>query len=70
MPNTALYRLRAAVSRRDSVEACDILITPFASFISLLFTFIGEDLGFRLIDQVWPEVALGETDVHGEEAPQ
>ena len=47
-----------AVRGRDSSEAHDLVIAAFASFIALLFTFIGAELGFRLLRQVWPELPL------------
>jgi hypothetical protein len=62
--------LHAATSGRDSTEARDILIAAFASFIALLFTFIGEDVGFRLIGQVWPDLAPSEAGADTEGATQ
>ena len=50
--------LRAAVRERPATEAQHVLTTAFASFIALLFTFIGADLGVRLLQQAWPELPL------------
>ena len=62
--------LHAAASGRGSAETREILIAAFASFIALLFTFIGEELGFRLIRQLWPDLPPGEADANTEGATQ
>jgi hypothetical protein len=36
----------------------------------LLFTFIGEDLGVRLIYQAWPDLPPDAADAHAEGARQ
>jgi hypothetical protein len=51
---TRAYGVHAAVHGRDSATAQHNLVVAFASFITLLFTFIGEELGFRFIRQIWP----------------
>jgi len=48
--------LQAAVRGRDSAAGHHNLVVTFASFITLLFTFIGEELGFRFIRQIWPDL--------------
>ena len=45
---------------RDASEAHDVLLAALASFITLLFTFVGAALGARLIRRVWPDLPLGE----------
>jgi hypothetical protein len=50
------YGLHAAVGGRDSAAVHHNLVATFASFITLLFTFIGEELGFRFIRQIWPDL--------------
>jgi len=60
--------LHAATRGRGSAEARDILIAAFASFIALLFTFIGEEVGFRLIRQVLPDLPPGEAGADTEGA--
>jgi hypothetical protein len=48
--------LQAAVRGRDSDAVQHNLMVVFASFITLLFTFIGEELGFRFIRQIWSDL--------------
>jgi hypothetical protein len=60
--------LHATTSGRGSAEARDIMIAAFASFIVLLFTFIGEEVGFRLIHQLWPDLPPGEAGADTEGA--
>jgi hypothetical protein len=48
--------LHAAVRGHDSAVIQHNLVVVFASFIALLFTFIGEELGFRFIRQLWPDL--------------
>jgi hypothetical protein len=62
--------LHSAVRGRDAAEAHADLIAAFASFIALLFTFIGEDLGIRLIYQAWPDLPPDAADAHAEGATQ
>jgi hypothetical protein len=69
-PDTLPPGLHAALRGRGSAETRDILIAAFASFIALLFTFIGEEVGFRLIRQLWPELPPGEADADTEGATQ
>jgi hypothetical protein len=56
-------RLRAsgwsdALSGRTPDEIRSVVVTAFTSFIGLLFTFVGAELGSRLLHQVWPELPL------------
>jgi hypothetical protein len=58
------------VSERDAAEAQEIPIAALASFITLLFTFVGAALGVRLIHHVWPELPVGGADMQtGEVTP-
>jgi len=50
------YGLHTAVSGHDSVAVQHNLVAVFTSFITLLFTFIGAELGFRFIRQIWPDL--------------
>ena len=47
-----------ALSGRPVDELRSVVAAAFTSFISLLFTFVGAELGFRLLYQVWPELPL------------
>ena len=51
------YALHAAVRGRDSAVGQHNLVVAFASFITLLFTFIGEELSLRFIRQIWPDLS-------------
>jgi hypothetical protein len=62
--------LHGAMRGGDAAEAHARLIAAFASFIALLFTFIGEDLGIRLIYQAWPDLPPDAADAHAEGATQ
>ena len=50
------YGLHAAVRGRASAVGQHNLVVAFASFITLLFTFIGEELSLRFIGQIWPDL--------------
>lgn len=60
--------LHKTVFGGDAAEAQARLVATFTSFITLLFTFIGEDLGVRLIDQAWPHSPPDAVDVQIEGA--
>jgi hypothetical protein len=64
------YGLYAAVRGRNSVAAQHNLVVAFASFISLLFTFIGAELGFRFMRQIWPDLPPDAAAARAEEATQ
>ncbi len=49
-----------ALSGRNPNETRSIVVAAFTSFIGLLFTFVGAELGSRLLHQVWPELPLDE----------
>lgn len=61
-----LEGLRAAVTGQDPTNVRDGLVLALASFFSLLVTFIGEDLAFRLIHRAWPSLPTERTDSVGE----
>jgi hypothetical protein len=63
-------RLHAAVSGHGSDAVQHNLVIVFASFITLLFRFIGEELGLRFIRQIWPELPLDAAASHAEEVTQ
>jgi hypothetical protein len=48
--------LQAVVRGHDSAAVEQNLVVAFASFITLLCTFIGEELGIRFIRQLWPNL--------------
>jgi hypothetical protein len=58
--------LHTAMRGRDAAVVQHNLVAAFASFITLLFTFIGEELGFRFIRQIWldlpPDAAESRVD--------
>jgi len=60
--------LHSAVYSGDAAEAHVRIVAAFTSFIALLFTFVGEDLGVRLIAQAWPHLPPDTVDVHTEGA--
>jgi hypothetical protein len=69
-PSPALPPGLCGILRGDATEAHARLIAAFASFIALLFTFIGEDLGVRLIYQAWPDLPPDAADTPAEGATQ
>jgi hypothetical protein len=50
---------RTVVTGSDAAEVHAGLIADVASFIALLFTFVGATLGLRLMRHVWPELPVG-----------
>jgi hypothetical protein len=52
-----VYGLPAVVRGRDSAGVHHHLVIALTSFITLLFTFIGEELGFYFIRQIWPALS-------------
>jgi hypothetical protein len=49
--------LHAAVRGRDAAAIQHNLVVALTSVITLLFTFIGGELGFHLIRQIWPDLS-------------
>lgn len=64
------HRLDIIVQARDVGEAQVVLVAVFSQFLALLFTFIGADLGFRLLQQRWPTLPAPTANKRGEEAQQ
>lgn len=56
--------LATVVQGQDATEAYTSLVGVFASFFTLLWTFVGTELGFRLVHQIWPELPLDHADTH------
>ena len=54
----------------DTAETNTRLLAAFANFLALLFSFIGEDLGTRLIYTAWPDLSLDAADQPAEGATQ
>jgi hypothetical protein len=56
------YGLYAAVRGQAPATIQHNLVVAFASFITLLFTFIGAELSLRFIRQLWPDLPLDATE--------
>lgn len=67
-PDMLPHGLHAALQGRDAATAKELLVAALASFVALLWTFIGENLGVRLIYQTWPDLPPPTAGVEGEEA--
>lgn len=59
--------LHALVHGQDAAATREGLIAVFSACIQLLYTFIGPDLSFRMIQHIWPDIPPGERQVRGEE---
>ena len=64
------YGLHAAVHGRDWAVGHHNLVVAFASFTTLLFTFIGEELSLRFIRQIWPDLPPDAAESPAEGATQ
>jgi hypothetical protein len=62
------HRLEIAARGRDAAETHAVLLAIFTQFLALLFTFIGADLGFRLLHQCWPALPAPTVRAHTEES--
>jgi hypothetical protein len=62
------YGLHDVVHGHDAAMHQQVLLVAFTSFIRLLFTFIGEELGTRFIRQLWPDLPADTRDSQAEEA--
>jgi len=62
------YGLYAAVRGQAPATIQHNLVAAFASFITLLFTFIGAELSLRFIRQLWPDLPLDATEVRADGA--
>jgi hypothetical protein len=60
--------LHALVHGRNAAATGERLCAVFAACIQLLYTFIGQDLSFRLLQRIWPDVGFGEPQVRGDES--
>jgi hypothetical protein len=56
--STHTGQFQVAVRGHDAATVQHTLVVVFASFITLLFTFIGEELGLRFLRQIWPNLPL------------
>jgi hypothetical protein len=54
----AAHLIDLAVRGRDTAEAHAVLLAIFSQFFTLLFTFIGANLAFRLLRQRWPALPV------------
>lgn len=53
---TDAYGLHTAVRGHALAVVEQTLVSAFASFITLLFTFIGAELGCHFLRQIWPDL--------------
>ena len=53
--------LPAAVQGLDLLDAQRLVIAAFTACIDLLYLFLGQELGFRLVQRAWSESVLDET---------
>ncbi|MEI7768949.1 MAG: hypothetical protein WCI67_03120 [Chloroflexales bacterium] len=60
--------LYGALCGDDDADNLARLIAAFASFITLLFTFVGEGLGLSLLHQALPNLPLDAADAQAERA--
>ncbi len=51
---TSVPDIRALVGAYAAIQPQDVLLAVFTSFFSVLLSFIGETLMFRIIYQLWP----------------
>ena len=52
------HALDIVVQERTPAEAYTVLLAIFTQFLVLLWSFIGADLGFRLLQQHWPALSV------------
>jgi hypothetical protein len=67
-PQPSSHRLDIVAQGRDVTEAYNVFLIIFTQFLTTLFTFIGADLGFRLLQQHWPALSLSSADNRDQEA--
>ncbi len=60
--------LHSALHSGSATETYACLLATFTNFLALLFTFIGEDLGTRLIYKAWPDLPPDAADLPAEGA--
>jgi len=56
--NCSADGLRQAVEGREQREVTDAVAAILANFIWLLVIFIGENLGLRMVHEIWPGVPI------------
>ena len=61
------HHLDILLQKRTPAEANDILLALFTQLLVLLFTFVGAELGFRLLQQHWPVLSALTTNKQGQE---
>ena len=54
--NCSADGLRQAVEGREQREVTDAVVAILANFLWLLVIFIGENLGIRMVHEIWPHV--------------
>ena len=54
--NCSADGLRQAVAGREQREVTDAVVAILANFLWLLVIFIGENLGIRMVHEIWPHV--------------
>ncbi|HEY0100888.1 MAG TPA: hypothetical protein VGB76_18215 [Pyrinomonadaceae bacterium] len=64
-PACALEGLRNAVKGQDAAAVREAFALVLANIIWLLVTFIGEDIAFGLVKEVWPEAEKVSTSEEG-----
>jgi hypothetical protein len=67
-PTCSVDGLRQAVDGHAPAEAADALVAILANFLWLLVTFIGENLGVRKVQEVWPAVPFTPPSAPSEKA--
>jgi hypothetical protein len=65
-----LKGLRECIQGQDQAEVRASLDAVLGSFIWLLETFIGEDLAFRQLRRIWPEISLHSAGDQGGSGPE
>ena len=65
--SAAQHRLDSMLQDRNATEVYDALLLVFTQFLELLFTFIGADLGSRLLHQHWLVLPMPMKSEQGEE---
>lgn len=69
-PPVPHHALDMIVRGRDAAEARVVLLAVFTNFFTVLFSFIGDDLGCQLLRQIWPALREAMPVHHSEETSQ
>ena len=67
-PNCSFEGLRQAAEGREPADVADALVAILANFLWLLVIFIGENLGLRKVQEVWPDVPFTPPGVSSDKA--